>query len=86
MLKLNTTKLSNLFNLISNDHLKKNIIYIFVFFYIFMWKLDQLAGFGLQGKPNDIFQSSLFAEFIKSLKFLYNFVSMNILELPEIRL
>ncbi len=86
MLKLNISKLINLFNLISNDHLKKNIIYIFIFFYIFMWKLDQLAGFGLQGKPNDIFQSSLFAEFIKSLKFLYNFVSMNILELPEIRL
>ena len=33
-----------------------------------MWKLDQLAGFGLQGKPNDIFQSSLFSEIIKFIK------------------
>ena len=51
-----------------------------------MWKLDQFAGFGLQGKPNDIFQSSLFAEFIKLIKFIYQFVHINIINLPEIKL
>ena len=35
---------------------------------IFMWKLNQFAGFGLRGVPNDIFQSSLFAEIIKFIK------------------
>ena len=54
--------------------------------HIFMWKLNQFAGFGLQGKPNDIFQSSLFAEFIKLTKFLYNYIDLNIVNLPEIRL
>ena len=51
-----------------------------------MWKLDQVAGFGLGGKPNDIFQSSLFAEFIKFVKYLYIFIDINIYALPEIKL
>ena len=51
-----------------------------------MWKLDQMAGFGLRGIPNNIFQSSLFAEVIKFIKFLYAFIDLNILELPKINL
>jgi len=86
ILNLNTKKLTNLIDLISKDHLKKYMLFVFIFFYVFMWKLDQLAGFGLQGKPNDIFQSSLFAEFIKFIKFLYNYIDMNVLDLPEINL
>ena len=63
------------------------IIFIFfTFFYIFLWKLDQYAGFALQGKETSIFKSSLFAEFIKLTKFLYSFVDTNIIELPLIRL
>ena len=51
-----------------------------------MWRLDQLAGFALQDIPNDIFQSSLFAEIIKFIKFSYEFIDLNIINLPEIRL
>ena len=51
-----------------------------------MWKLDQVAGFGLRGIPNDIFQSSLFAEISKFVKLLYAFIDLNILELPKINL
>ena len=51
-----------------------------------MWKLNQFGGFGLQGIPNDIFQSSLFAEIIKFIKFSYEFIDLNIINLPEIRL
>ena len=57
---------------------------LFLIFYIFMWKLEQMAGFGLRGIPNDIFQSSLFAEFVKFLKFLYKFIDLNIINLPRI--
>tara|TARA_Y100000590_G_C15115743_1_gene786687 strand:- start:208 stop:453 length:246 start_codon:yes stop_codon:yes gene_type:complete len=64
----------------------KVTLLIFVFFYIFMWKLDQMAGFGLRGIPNDIFKSSLFAELIKFFKFFYNFVDLNIISLPRINL
>ena len=66
--------------------LSKVLLFLFLFFYIFMWKLDQFAGFGLRGVPNDIFQSSLFAEIIKFIKFLYNFIDSNLINLPEIRL
>ena len=50
-----------------------------------MWKLDQMAGFtGSSGQI--IFQSSLFAEFVKLIKFSYNYVDLNLFDLPEIRL
>ena len=65
---------------------KKYTIFIFIFFYIFLWKLDQVAGFRLEGKPNGIFKSSLFAEFVKLIKFIYTYVDLNIIDLPEIKL
>jgi hypothetical protein len=86
LLKLDKTLLIKKKNLIFRDILNKYLILVFVFFYVFMWKLDQVAGFGLQGKPNDIFQSSLFAEIIKFIKFLYQFIDENLIKLPEIRL
>ena len=49
-------------------------------------EIDQFAGFELQGKPNGIFKNSLFGEFIKLTKFLYFYVDINIIDLPEIRL
>jgi hypothetical protein len=86
ILNLDKKKLLNLNNKIYNYLFLRIGLLIFVFFYIFMWKLGQFAGFGLQGQPNDIFQSSLFAEFIKFIKFSYQFIDMNIIALPEIRL
>lgn len=71
---------------INKNFLLKTFSILFLFFYIFMWKLDQMAGFGLRGVPNDIFQSSLFAEISKFIKFLYTFIDLNILELPKINL
>ena len=45
-----------------------------------------MAGFGLRGIPNDIFQSSLFAEVLKFVKFAYDFIDLNVVDLPEINL
>ena len=86
ILNFNHFKILKLKNSIFKNLFKKYIILIFIFFYIFMWKLNQVAGFGLQGKPNDIFQSSLFAEIIKFIKYLYAYIDLNIISLPEIRL
>ena len=61
-------------------------LFAFLFFYIFMWKLNQMAGFGLRGIPDDIFQSSLYAELVKFVNFAYDFVDQNIVDLPEINL
>lgn len=86
VLKLDKSILAKKSNLILQNILKKYLILFFIFFYVFMWKLDQVAGFGLQGKPNDIFQSSLFAEVVKFIKFLYIFIDQNLINLPEIKL
>jgi hypothetical protein len=74
-----------------NENIHKHLfikisLILFLVFYIFMWRLDQFAGFALQGIPKDIFQSSLFAEIIKFIKFSYEFIDLNIINLPEIRL
>ena len=55
-------------------------------FYIFLWKLDQYAGYSMRNENNTIFQSSLFAEFVKLIKYLYSYIDLNIINLPEIRL
>ena len=86
ILNLNQAQFIKQVNRIYKNILIKNLFFIFIFFFIFMWKLDQFAGFELQGKPNGIFKSSLFAEFIKLIKFLYIYIDTNIIDLPEIRL
>ena len=79
-------KLSSLKNKINENFLTSSALTIFLIFYIFMWKLDQMAGFGGAAQTNTIFQSSIFAELIKLTKFLYTYIDLNILDLPEIRL
>ena len=86
VLNFNKIEISKLIENVFKNLLYKYSIIVFIFFYIFMWKLDQVAGFGLQGKPNDIFQSSLFAEIIKFIKFMYAYIDLNFISLPEIKL
>ena len=62
------------------------LIALFIFFYLFLWKLDQYAGFGGRDQVNTIFTSSLFSEIIKLINFSYNFIDNNIINLPEIKL
>jgi len=62
------------------------LIGLFIFFYLFLWKLDQYAGFGGRDQVNTIFTSSLFSEIIKLINFSYNFIDNNIINLPEIKL
>ncbi len=85
-LNINSNLLFNWNKKIQASLINKFFIIIFLFFFIFLWKLNQFAGFGLQGKPNDIFQSSLFSEFSQFIKFLYNFIDLNVIDLPEIKL
>ena len=86
ILNLNNQKFLNLTENINKSLLIKVSLILFLVFYIFMWRLDQFAGFGLQGIPNDIFTSSLFAEISKFIKFTYGFIDLNIINLPEIKL
>ena len=86
ILKLDYQKLDSFFKKINKTLLAKIIILIFIFFYLFLWKLDQFAGFQLQGKPNGIFKSSFFGEIVKLIKYLYYYVDLNIYKLPPINL
>ena len=86
LLKLDFQKFNFFFRDIIKKISVKIMILIFIFFYIFLWKLDQFAGFQLQGKPNGIFKSSLFAEIVKLVKYVYFYIDLNFIKLPEIRL
>jgi hypothetical protein len=79
-------KLSILKKKINENFLTSSALIIFLIFYIFLWRLDQMAGFGGSAQTNTIFQSSIFSEFIKLIKFLYSYINLNIFALPEIRL
>ncbi len=86
ILKIDILKFKKEINLILKNLFKKYAVFIFIFFYVLLWKLDQVAGFRLEGKPNGIFKSSLFAEFVKFIKFIYSYIDLNIIDLPEIKL
>ncbi len=86
VLTLDEKKLSIIKNKINKNFLKTCSLIICIFFYIFMWRLDQMAGFGGREQINSIFQSSIFAEFIKFIKFFYSYIDLNIINLPAINL
>ena len=86
VLKLDINKLKKTIIEIKKNFILSSSLIIFLFFYFFMWKLDQMAGFGGAEQINTIFKSSLFAECIKFIKFIYFYVDLNIIDLPQIRL
>lgn len=86
ILKLDIKKLDNVSKKINSNFLLKFFLIIFLFFYVFMWRLDQMAGFGGAEQINTIFQSSIFAELIKLIKFIYTYIDLNIINLPDINL
>ena len=85
-LNFNKKKLSLLNDQFNKNLINKFLLILFIFFFVLMWKLDQFAGFGFRGQTNTMFKSSLFAEFVKLIKYLYSFVDLHIISLPEIRL
>ena len=85
-LKLNMTKLKEFTNKKKKNILQVFFFLTFLFFYIFMWKLDQYAGYSMRGQANTIFESSLFSEFIKFVNFLYYYIDNNLFNLPDLNL
>ena len=86
ILKFNKAKLKILEREIYTNINKLTLLILFLFFYLFLWKLDQGAGFAFQGKETTIFKSSLFAEVIKLIKLIYFYIDLYLIELPEIKL
>lgn len=65
---------------------KQVILLVFIIFYIFMWKLDQYAGYSMRDQNNMIFESSLFSEIKKLINFLYYYVDNNLFDLPDLNI
>ena len=86
VLTLDEKKLNIIKNRLDEDFFKKCLLITFLFCYVFLWRLDQMAGFGGSAQTNTIFHSSIFSELIKLIKFLYSHINLNIFALPEIRL
>ncbi len=72
------------FTKIKKDLISISMVFLFSFFYIFMWILDQDVGFDHMGKRYTIFQSSLLNEFGDLIKFLYFYIDQNIVALPKV--
>lgn len=79
-------KYSKIINKIKEKTYLFLLTFLFLFFHIFLWKLDQYAGFGGKEQINSIFQSSLFSEISNFIKLLYKYIDLNIINLPEIKL
>lgn len=86
ILNFDKSKLKYLEKKIYKNTNKLILLILFLFFYLFLWKLDQGAGFAFQGKDTTIFKSSLFAEFVKLIKLIYFYIDLYLIELPEIKL
>ena len=82
VLKFDLKKLKIFIN--NKNFIVNSFSILFLFFYIFLWKMDQMAGFWLKGEPNSIIQNSLFSEIIRFFKFAYSYIDLNIIELPKI--
>jgi hypothetical protein len=86
ILDINYTKGKLLLNKFTNNFFYLNLFIIFFIFYIFLWKLDQFAGFGWGGKSFTIFKSSLVSEIIFFIKYIYYLIDKFIISLPMIKL
>ena len=86
VLKVDQRKLTTFNNSISQNFIQKCLSIVFLLFYIFMWRLDQMAGFGGAQQINTIFQSAIFAEITNFIKFIYAYINLNIIDLPKINL
>jgi hypothetical protein len=86
VLNINYNLLNKKYNVILTNFSYLNIFIIFIFLYIFMWRLPQDAGFGGKEQINTIFKGSLFSEFKEFIKYLYFFIDQNVINLPEIKL
>jgi hypothetical protein len=83
ILDFNKYNLLKFFKDIKKKFYIKNFLYVFIFIYLFLWTLPQNAGFGGKEQINSIFKSSIFAEVLKAIKFLYYFIDKNLISLPE---
>ena len=89
ILDVNKKKLNLFYNQIINKTLLKNLVLLFLFFYIFLWYIPQGAGYsgiGQFGNDSSIFKNTLFGELTRIFMIFYDLISYYIIELPRVKI
>ena len=86
VLEFNKFKFERIYyNLFSNFFIK-NLIYIFLIFYLFFWYLPQGGGFNGIGNFYSLFKSGLMEKFLELFLIIYNYIDINIISLPRVNI
>ena len=87
ILDLNFTKSNKIYIQLKKNYLFKNLIFLFLIFYCFMWYLPQGGGYIGIGDFNgnsSILRNTILVELREIFMILYNFIDNNIISLPRI--
>jgi len=86
-LKINNNKFKTVINKFSKSFFLKNLSFIFLIFYVFLWYIPVGGGYdaiGTFSEGDTIFKSTLMSELINLFMIVYNFIDYNIINLPRI--
>ena len=86
ILEFNIVKFEKNYYNIFNNFVVKNLIYVFLIFYIFFWHLPQGGGFTGIGNFNTLFKSGFLEKILELFLIVYNYIDMNITTLPRINI
>ncbi len=86
ILEFNKVKFEKNYYNIFNNFVVKNLIYVFLIFYVFFWYLPQGGGFTGIGNFNTLFKSGFLEKILELFLIVYNYIDMNITTLPRINI
>ncbi len=87
ILEIDQIKLKNFIKKIFNFYISKYLLFLFLLFYFFMWYLPQGGGYtgiGQFSGNSSILKSTLANEMVKIFMTVYDFIDLNIINLPRI--
>ena len=86
-LKINNNKFKIVVSNFNKSFFLKNLSFIFLIFYVFLWYIPVGGGYdaiGTFSEGDKIFKSTLMSELINLFMIVYNFIDYNIINLPRI--
>ena len=86
VLNFNQFKFEKIYYNLFNNFVTKNLIFIFLIFYLFFWYLPQGGGFTGIGNFNTLFKSGFLEKILELFLIVYNYIDMNITTLPRINI
>ncbi len=87
IMNINHERLKSLYIKIREKIFIRNLILLFIFFYIFLWYLPQGGGYSGIGDFNadsSLFKNTLFKQFSDIFMIIYNFIDDKVIQLPKV--